>query len=128
MKLVASVIYMPAINGLEPRLRSLLEIALPHEESEICRSFEELSRKLHKPFSNVRVAVLFAANRDEITRILSLGDLLADVKIILILAHEDSETMMKVHTLRPRYVTWMDCDLSEAVNVFKRMVGLYDNL
>ena len=125
---MASILYISEVNGLEQYFRALLEIALPHKKYEICRSFEELSQKLHKPHSNVKVAILFAANRGEITQLLSLGDLLADVKIILILADEDKETMMKAHTLRPRYVTWMDCDFSEVVNVFKKMVGLYDSM
>ena len=125
---MASILYIPAVNGMEQYFRALLEIALPHKKCEICRSFEELSQKLRNPHSNVKVAVLFAANREEVTQILSLGDLLEDVKIILILADEDKETMLKVHTLRPRYVTWMDCDLSEVVNVLKRMVGLYDSM
>lgn len=123
---MASIIYIPTVNDLETRFCSLLEIALPHRKNEIFRSFEDFSRKLRKPFSNVRVAVLFAANGQEVARILSLGELLADVKMILILADKDHETMMKVHTLRPRYVTWTDGDLGEAVDVFKRMVGLYD--
>lgn len=123
---MASIFYIPTVNGWESRLCTLLEAALSHKKNEICRSFEDFSRRLHKPFSNVRVAVLVAANSEEITRILSLRELLADVKMIIILADKDNETLMKVHSLRPRYVTWMDCDLSELANVFKRMVGLYD--
>jgi hypothetical protein len=128
IEFMASILYIPAVNGLEHYFRALLEIALPHKKYEICRSFEELSQKLRNPHSNVKVTVLFAADREEIARILSLGSLLADVKIILILAVEDKETMLKVHTLRPRYVTWMDGDLSNVVTVFKRMVGLYDSM
>ncbi len=80
------------------------------------------------PFSNVKVAVLFAVTRKDINRILSFCDLIADVKTILVLSDldEDKETMMKAHLLRPRYVTWADCDLIDIVTVTKRMVDLYD--
>ena len=78
------------------------------------------------PFSNIKVAVFFAVTRAEITRILSLGDLMADVKSILVLLDEDKNTMAKVHKLRPRYVTWTDCDPIDTVMVTKRIVDLYD--
>ncbi len=123
---MASILYLPAENGREERFRSLLEIAVTKKKVEIYRTFEELTLGLRETGSNVKVAILFAANRAEINRILSLGDLLVDVKIILILADEDKDTLMKAHQLRPRYVTWMDCDLSDISTVFKRMVDLYD--
>lgn len=123
---MASILYLPAENSQEERFRSLLEIAVPEKKLEIYRTFEELSRGLRETGSGVKVAILFAVNQVEITQILSLGDVLADVKIILILADEDKETMMKAHRLRPRYVTWMDYDLVDIVTVFKRMVALYD--
>ncbi|MDP1989583.1 MAG: hypothetical protein Q8K00_01065 [Syntrophales bacterium] len=59
-------------------------------------------------------------------RIASLGDLLADVKSILILADDDRDTIMKAHTLRPRYITWVDTDFRHIVNVLRNMVALYD--
>ncbi len=125
---MASILYIPAVNGLEQRFHALLEMMIPHGRCGIYRSFEELSRALRKPCSNVKVAVLIAPDREEITRILSLGDWLCDVRIILILADDDKETMVKAHTLRPRYVTCMDCDVIDVVTVFKRMVGLYDSM
>lgn len=123
---MASILYLPAETSRDERYRSLLEIAIPKKKVEIYRTFEELSRGLRETGSGVKVAVLFAVNQAEIHRILSLGDLLADIKMILILADEDKDTMIKAHQLRPRYVTWMDCDLVDIVTVFKRMVSLYD--
>jgi hypothetical protein len=58
-------------------------MAIPQKKFEICRSIGELSARSGMPLSNVKVAALFALTREEITRILSLGDLMADVKSIL---------------------------------------------
>lgn len=123
---MASIVYTPSINELERRFLALLEMAIPKKKFEICHSIGELSTRLGMPLSNVKVAVFFAVTRTEITRILSLGDLMADVKSILVLSDEDKDTMAKVHKLRPRYVTWVDCDLVDIVTVIKRMVDLYD--
>jgi len=111
---------------LKERFRSLLEITVPDKQVEIYSKFEQLSQGLRETGSTVRVAVLFIVNQTELSRILSLGDLLTDVKIVLILADDDADTMAKVHRLRPRYVTWTDCDIDDLATVFKRMIGLYD--
>ncbi len=123
---MASIIYIPSENDLEHRFLALLEMAIPKKKFEICHSVGELSARLGMPLSNVKVAVLFAATRAEIMQILSLGDLIADVKSIVVLADDDRDTMMKAHTLRPRYITWLDSDFSNVVSVLKNMVDLYD--
>lgn len=123
---MALIVYTPSENELERRFLALLEMTIPKKNFEICRSITELSASLGMPLLKVRVAVLFAATQTEITRILTLGDLMADVKSILVLAEEDKDTMAKVHRLRPRYITWMDCDPIDIVTVVKRMVDLYD--
>jgi len=123
---MASIVYTPSINELERRFLALLEMAIPRKRFEVCYSIGELSTRLGMPLSNVKVAVFFAVTQTEITRILSLGDLMANVKSIIVLSDEDKDTIAKAHTLQPRYVTWIDCDLIDVVTVTKRMVDLYD--
>jgi hypothetical protein len=72
------------------------------------------------------VAVLFAANHEELTGILSLENLMGDVKVILILKDAEKDTIVKAHMLRPRYIAWLDSGLSDIVTVFNRMIDLYD--
>jgi hypothetical protein len=125
---MASILYIPAENGLEQCFRALLKITVPNKEFEIYHSIRELAERLGKPLSNVKVAVLFAINREELKGILSIGDLMRDVKTILILADQDRGTVMKAHTLRPRYITSLDTDFGNVPTVLKRMVDLYDNV
>jgi hypothetical protein len=123
---MALIVYIPSENHLERRFLALLEMAIPDKRFEICHSIDELSVKLEMPLLNVRVAILFAVTRTEITQILALGDWMADVKSIVVLADEDKEMMAMAHKLRPRYVTWVNSDLIDLVTVARRMVDLYD--
>lgn len=125
---MASILYIPAENGLEQCFRALLDITVPNKEFEICRSIQELAERLGKPLSNVRVGVIFAINREEVEGILAIGDLIRDIKTILILADQDKDTIMKAHTLRPRYIASLDTDFGNVPTVLKRMVDLYDNV
>jgi hypothetical protein len=123
---MASIIYIPSENDHERRFLALLEMTIPNKKFEICHSIGEMSARLGMPFSNVKVAVLFALSRAEIMRVMSLGNLMDDVKSILILEDDDRDMIMKAHTLRPRYITWLDSDFSNVVSVLKNMVDLYD--
>jgi hypothetical protein len=125
---MASILYIPTENGLEQCFRALLHVTVPNKEFETCRSLAELTERLGKPLSNVRVAVLFAINREEVSAILSIGDLMRDVKTILVLPDQDKDTLMKAHTLRPRYIASLDTDFGNIPIVLRRMVDLYDNV
>jgi hypothetical protein len=125
---MASILYIPTENGLEHCFRALLEITIPNKEFEIFRSVRELAERFGQPLSNVKVAVLFAVNREAFDELLLLGDLMRDVKTILVLADQDKDTIAKAHSLHPRYITWLDTDFSHVPTVLKRMVDLYDNV
>jgi hypothetical protein len=123
---MALIVYIPSENELERRFLALLEMAIPDKRFEICHSIDELSAKLEMPLFDVKVAILFAVTRKEITQILALGDWMADVKSILVLSDGDKDTMAMAHKLRPRYVTWVNSDPIDLVTVARRMVDLYD--
>jgi hypothetical protein len=123
---MASIIYIPAENNLTHHFLERLETAIPKKKFEIFRSIAELSARLIIPPLNVKVAVLFAVTRAEIMRILLLGDLITDLKSLVVLADDDRDTVMKAHTLRPRYITWLDSDVGNVLNVLRNMVDLYD--
>lgn len=123
---MASILYLSSENGMEERFSALLSMANRKKRFKVYHSLSDLSEILRKPHSNIRVAVIFAANEAELTGIISLGSLMADVKIILILADEGKDTMLKAHMLRPRYITWLDSGLGDMLPVLKRMIDLYD--
>jgi hypothetical protein len=124
--IMSSILYLPAENGVEERFSELIGMANRKKKIKVYRSLADLSAILHRPRSNVKVAVLFAANQEELTGILSLENLMGDVKVILILKDAEKDTIVKAHMLRPRYITWLDSDLSDIVTVFNRMIDLYD--
>jgi hypothetical protein len=121
---MAWIIYLPSSNGLGERFSKLITTEVPARPIEMYRTFEDFSQRLRRP--GVRVAVLFAMTKRELAQVLSLGDFLADVKSIFVLADQDRDTMSKAHQLRPRYITWADRDPADVVAVLKKMIDLYD--
>jgi len=101
-------------------------VELPQRKIETCRVFTDLRRRLLRPLSDLKVAVLLCMTKADLQDIFSLGDLLLDLKIILVLPDDDAETLVKAHHLRPRYLSWLDDDFLDIGVVLKKMIELYD--
>jgi predicted nucleotidyltransferase len=107
------------------QLQSVIETLVLKDQLEMYRTFDSLSRRLCQPSNNLDIAVLTAANREDLLKILSLSNLLSDIRIILILPDSKPDTISKAHTLRPRFLTYLDSDFGEVKSVLSKML---DNL
>lgn len=87
-----------------------------------CKTISEFSKMLHEPLHAVNAAILLIDNRKELEVILSLKDILWELKLIIIFSRHADITQMEVMVLRPRFLTWMDADLSQVVDVLKNMM------
>lgn len=87
-----------------------------------CRTITELSKQLHEPIFGVTAAILLINSRNELEEMLSLKDILWDIKLIIIFSSQANISQMEVLTLRPRFLTWTDADLSQVVNVLDNMM------
>jgi tRNA splicing ligase len=84
---------------------------------------------LRQPLFNPTIAILLATTREELQDILSIRDLLWDIKIILIVPDMNRGTVAKGHTLRPRFLCDCNSDFVDVAAVFSLMIRnlSYDN-
>jgi hypothetical protein len=95
---------------------------IPHNEVEVYRDLQSLSKRLRQRAHDFFIAVLHAAKREDLSDILSIRDLLRDIRIILVLPDRDEETLAQGHILRPRFVSYADSDLADVRAVLDRML------
>jgi hypothetical protein len=122
---MAVIFYLPAYEERGEELLNRMMVELPQQEVETYRCFPDLRWRLQCPFPDIRVAVLLCMSQADLQEIFSLGEFLQDLKIILVLPDDDTETIIKAHNLRPRYLSWLDNNFFDIVTVLKRMVDLY---
>ena len=116
------LVYAKTTEGAGLRLQSLIETLVPKDEIEIHQTIDGLSRRLRQPIFDVDIAVLLATNKEELEDILFLRDLLSDVRSVLVLPNRDGDTNAHGHTLRPRFITYVDGNFIELAAVLTKML------
>ncbi len=118
--------YAKAIKGGGRRLLRVIERLLPNDVLEIYNSIDGLSRWFNRPQpADVPVIVVFqAVGQEDLQSMLSIRDLLVDVRILMVLPDKEKETIAKAHRLRPRFITYADSDFLEIGAVLNKMCGI----
>jgi hypothetical protein len=118
------LLYAPVSRLIKDKFQNEIEKFVPAEEIEIYRTKEELSNRLRLPEKDITVAVLIATNKKDFRGILSLRELLRDLRIILLLPNREKDTIAEGHSLRPRFLGYADSDLMFIVPVLKKMLKM----
>jgi hypothetical protein len=119
------LLYTPVSGGFGGQLQREIEELIPLNDVEVYRSIENLSNRLRQCAHDLSIAVLHAARREDLSDILSIRDLLRDVRIILILPDRDESTVAKGHTLRPRFLSYSDGGFADVFSVLKKCLASY---
>ena len=116
-------LYVPDRCRSGKRLQRVIEALVSKEDTEIYRTIDGLTFRLRQPRHDPSIAVLLTATREDLSEILSLRDLLGDIRIMLVLPDRKRDTIAKGHTLRPRFVTYADSDFVEMAAVLSKVLG-----
>ena len=116
------LVYSTKTNDAEERLLRVIELLLPEKKLKFYRSIDDLSARLRQPVFNPRIIILLAASRKELENILSIRELLEDAKIILIVPDTDPATLVRGHTLRPRFLSDCNSDFVDVAAVVGQMI------
>jgi hypothetical protein len=119
-----SVLYFASVvDGIGEKLKAVVEASVPVKEIEVYRKIDDVTYRLRQLRSNLTLAVILAANQDDLENILSIRELLSDLRIILVLPDSEQDTVRKGHGLRPRYLTYADSNFTDVAAVLSKMLG-----
>lgn len=121
--------YAPMKSSVSKRLQQKIEAVVPIEEMEIYTRIDTFSKRLCKPLLDDRsVAVLLAVTKEELKEILSIQDLITDLRVIVVLPDRKKETIAKGYLLRPRYLAYADGNFSDVAAILKKMLEFQNKL
>jgi hypothetical protein len=116
------IIYSAKHGEEDERLLQTVVTVVLEKDITICRTVDALSRALRRPWSCAEIVILLTSGTKEILDILSVKDLLWDMKIILILPDSSPDTVAKGHLLRPRFMSDCQGNFQDVAAVLKRMM------
>ncbi len=105
------------------RLKKCIHHLVPHKALETCGTIVNLIERLRQPVGDLALSVLLIRGQMELKRIIAFGDLLDDIKIIIILPDRRPETISEAHRLYPRFISYADGDFRDIVEVAEHMLG-----
>ncbi len=110
-------------NGAADHLEEIINDVVPGGDLQVCRSLKDLSRRLRRLGEKYEIAVLVAANTQELEEFVSFEDLLEHLRVILILPDGERATVAKGLKLRPRFLTYLYSDLMDVAAVLTKMLS-----
>jgi hypothetical protein len=111
-------------DGTLNQIETIINGVVPPGELQVCHSLNDFSIRLRRFWENYEIAVLVAANKEELETLISLQGLLGNLRIILILPDNNKASVLNGHKLRPRFLTYMDSNLMDLAAVLEKMLEL----
>ena len=85
-------------------------------------ALDDVEAYLRQPSHLDELLVLMPKDRKELDDLVAIGDLMRDAKLVLVLPEDDPGINEQSHLMRPRYVTYNDCDPSHLMLVVDRLL------
>jgi hypothetical protein len=115
------ICYAPSGNLDGKRLFEEIVTVVPAHDAYLCHSCEELRSLDSRLGYTDTILVLLIADREALEEMLSMKDALWRRDLILILPDSEAATVSKGHSLRPRFVTYLDGVLGHVPMVLAKM-------
>ncbi len=116
------IVYKSSTNNAK-KLQNIIEPLVSENQVENYCSIKELKERLQRPRRGELVGIFMPSSEEDLSNLLSINHLVRDIRIILVLPDRDEKTISIGHSLRPRFLTYADGDLSDVAAVMNKMMG-----
>ena len=117
------ILYEKARDGITEQLKGMMKSLIAEDRMEVYRTITILSKRLSRPIDGWGIMVLVAADRNDLLDIFSIRKLFGSIHIIIILPDREDESVRMGYQLRPRFLTYMNGELSEVYSVLRKMLN-----
>ena len=97
------LLYAKARNGVSQELKRILNGRSSDACLETYSNLDDLFHRLRQPRLNLKIGVLAIGSEAELDRLLTIRELLSDMRLVLVLSDKDPQTVSKAHALAPRF-------------------------
>ncbi len=95
---------------------------MPEKKLKFYRPIDDSCKQLRQPVLNPRIAILLISSPGKLQDMLTIQELLGKTNIITIVPDTNPVTLVKGHTLRPRFLCDCNSDFVDVAAVLCRMI------
>jgi hypothetical protein len=115
------LLYLSIKDGVGAQLKNIIESLPFGEKLEVYNAIASLDIRLRNTLYKGAIAVLLADTKEALSRIYTIGHLLNEISIILIIPDQDEDTIRQAHALRPRFLTYTDSNFKDVAAVLEKL-------
>lgn len=116
------IFYEKAVDGIAEQLKGMMKPLIGEDRIKVYHTISILSKRLSQPIDGKVIMVLVAADRNDLLDIYAIRELFGIIRIIIILPDREDESVRMGHQLQPRFLTYMNGELSEVYSVLRKML------
>ena len=116
------VIYAHPFDGTARKVLKSLREQYEGPNTVYLPALDDVETYLRQPSHLDELLVLMPKDRKELDDLVAIGDLMRDAKLVLVLPEDAPGTNERSHLMRPRFVTYTDCDPSHLILVVDRLL------
>jgi len=110
-------------KGSAENVLAVVESVFSKENVEVCGDLQSLSVRLREPLEEPVLILLVPATPGDLQEILSIRQLLENVRTIVVAPNQETETVAMAHILRPRFLTYAGEDPRTLTSVLYKMIS-----
>ena len=118
------IFYEKKSGTIAGQIIGLLKASAIENNTEHYQTIKALSQRLTRPIDGLAIMVLIAGDRKDLLSILAIQKLFVFIKIIIILPDREDESVKIGYKLQPRFLTYVNGDISEVHGVLRKMLEL----
>lgn len=106
----------------ESRLAEAIRIATPGKEIELLTSLADLRERLRSIIEPASIAILVAADREELQNLQAFRDMLTEIYVILVIPDWQESTVKLAYILKPRFMNVLGDDFLDLSQIIAKIV------
>ena len=121
------IFYEKKSGIIAEQIIGLLKASAIENKTELYHTIKTLSQRLTRPIDGLAIMVLIAGDRKDLLSILAMQKLFGVIKIIIILPDREDESVQIGYKLQPRFLTYVNGDISEVHAVLRKLLELSES-
>ena len=121
------IFYEKKSGIIAEQIIGLLHASAGENNTELYHYIKTLSERLTRPVDGLAVMVLIAGDRKDLLNIIAVKKLFDLIRIIIILPDREDESVRIGYKLQPRFLTYVNGDVTEVHAVLGKLLELSES-